>query len=118
MDSLLSAFVISVLVLGGCFLQFAQYYLKGKRSRNPSYLLASGGLFLLFLSLMGNDPLKALLLALTLPAVRFATFLAGCLLLLSSLTLFLYITFVRPYRLRFEDAIVDELPSGPPPEEE
>jgi hypothetical protein len=113
-----AASIIAATVLAGCFLEFAQYYLKGKRSRNPSYLLAATGLFLLFISLMGNDPLRDILLALTQPAVRFASFLAGCLFLLSSLALFLYITFVRPYRLRFEDAIMGDLPSGPPPEEE
>lgn len=116
--SYVAASIIAMLVLSGCFYEFAQYYFKGSRSRNPSYLLAAVGLFFMFFSLVSTPPLRLLLLLLMEPAARFAAFLAGCLFLLGSLALFLYITYVRPHRLRFEDAMVEDLPSGPPPEEQ
>ncbi len=116
--STVAASVTAAVVLWGAFLQFAHYNLKGKRSRNRSYLLAAAGLLLVFVSLMGTQPLRPVLLLLTRPQMRLATFLAGCVFLLSALATFLYLTYLRPYRLRFEDRLVQHLPDGPAPEDQ
>lgn len=112
-----AAGVLAATVLAGCFVQFAQYRMKGVRSRNASYLLAAGGLFFIFLSLLATEPLRQLLAIMAQPGPRFGFFLAGCLLLVGALVLFLYLTYLRPNRLRFEDELLEELPQHPPGEE-
>ncbi|HZT74462.1 MAG TPA: hypothetical protein VE996_12500 [Terriglobales bacterium] len=106
--------ILTGLVLMGCFEQFAHYRLKGIRSRNLSYLLAAGGLFFFFLSLLGTAAVQQLVAGLAEPGARFGCFLAGCALLLGAVVMFLYLTYFRPGRLRFEDQIVGELPQLPP----
>lgn len=112
-----AAAVLTVLVVAGCLVEFAHYYLKGRRSRNPSYLLASAGLFLLSVSLLGNEALQPLLRLLEQPQVRLASFLAGSFFLLGGVVLYAYLTNLSPQRLKFEDMIIQQLPSQPPDQE-
>ena len=112
-----AAAALMILVVAGCLIEFAHYYLKGRRSRNPSYLLAAAGLFLLSVSLLGNDALQPLLRLLQRPEVRLASFLAGSLFLLGGVVLYAYLTNLSPHRLQFEDMLIEQLPSQPPDEE-
>ncbi|MHB8735131.1 MAG: hypothetical protein ACYC6M_07505 [Terriglobales bacterium] len=105
--------VVAAAVLAGCFLQFALYYLKGRRSRNRSYLLSAAGLFCIFLAMAGTTSLAPLFWILTWPLVRDAAFWLGAMLLFASLAYFVYITYLRPNRLQFEDAMVEALPQPP-----
>jgi len=109
----IAAAVVALAVLAGCFLQFALYYLKGRRSRNPSYLLSAAGLFCIFLAMAGTASLTPLFWMLTWPLAREAAFWLGAVLLLASLAYFVFITYLRPNRLQFEDAMVEALPSRP-----
>jgi hypothetical protein len=112
-----TALLVAAAVLFGCLNQFAQYYFKGKRSRNPSYLAASAGLLFFFFSMLASDPLRAIMRALLQSTFQFMSFLAGCVFLIMAIVLFLYMTYLRPNRLRFEDRLVEDLPAGPPDEE-
>lgn len=112
-EELTAAAILTGAVLAGCFEQFAHYRLKGVRSRNLSYLLAAGGFFFFVLALLGTPAMQQIMAALANPGARFTFFLAGCVLLLGAVAVFVYLTYLRPYRLRFEDQLVSDLPHPP-----
>lgn len=113
-----AALVIVALVLAACLFEFADYYLHGRRSRNPSALFAAAGLFLLAVSLLASHSVLRALQVLAWPGPRFGTFLAGCLLLFTSIGLYLHLTYLRPGRLRFEEESARDLPRYPPEDED
>lgn len=108
-----AALVIAALVVAACLFEFADYYLHGRRARNPSALFAAAGLFLLAISLLASHSVLRALQVLTQPGPRFGTFLAGCLFLFASIGLYLYLTYLRPGRLRFEEESARDLPHYP-----
>lgn len=110
---IIAAGLLAAAVLAGGVAQFAHYRLQGVRSRNRSYLLAASGLFLIFFSMLTTRPVRLLLAELAAPGFRFGCFLAGCLLLLGAVGLYLYLTYLRPGRLRFEDELLRNLPRAP-----
>lgn len=112
-----AALIIAGVVLAACLLEFADYYLHGRRARNPSALLAAAGLFLLAVSLLASHSVLRALQVLAWPGPRFATFLAGCLFLFASIGLYLYLTYLRPARLRFEEESARDLPRFPDDED-
>lgn len=118
MGAVVASAALTVLVVTGCLIEFSHYYLQGRRSRNPSYLLAAGGLFLLSISILGNEALQPLLHLLAEPQVRFASFLAGSLFLLAAVLLYAYLTNLSPRRLQFEDMLLRQLPTQLPDEED
>ncbi|MGH9534346.1 MAG: hypothetical protein ACRD2E_05755 [Terriglobales bacterium] len=116
-----AALLVTALVLAASFLAFADYYLHGRRARNPSSLFSAAGFFLLTISLLASHSVLRALRVLAWPGPRFATFLAGCLFLFIAIGLYVYLTYFRPGRLQFEEESArlprypeegDEPPSG------
>ena len=99
----ISALTVAALALAASFVEFADYYLHGRRVGNPSALFAAAGLFLLTVSLAASDTVVRALRVLAWPGPRFAIFLAGSACLFAAISLYLYLTYVRPAHLRFEE---------------
>ncbi len=110
----ISALAVAALALAASFLEFADYYLHGRRVGNPSALLSAAGLFLLTVSLAASETVLRALRVLAWPGPRFALFLAGSACLFASISIYLYLTYVRPARLRFEEESA-RLPRFPEP---
>ncbi len=110
----LAAVLVALAVLAGSIYEFAMHYLKGRRSRNPAYLVAAFGLAAILMSMLGASAMRPVLAWLMTPRARLALFALGCAFLLGSLALFLYLTYYRPHRLRFEDSLLRMPPAAPP----
>ncbi len=111
----LAAALVALAVLAGSIYEFSMHYIKGRRSRNPAYLVAALGLAAILMSLLGASAMRPVLAWLLTPRARLALFVLGCAFLLGSLALFLYLTYYRPHRLRFEDNLIRSLPPAAPP---